>query len=57
MATRMAYHAVELLSKGIGNRVVGIRGDKIVDYDILEGLNMKKEFDHELYEISKIVSL
>lgn len=57
LATRMAYHAVELLSKGIGNRVVGIRGDKIVDYDILEGLNMKKEFDHELYEISKIVSL
>ena len=57
LATRMGCHAVDLLSKGIGNRVVGIRGDKIVDYDILEGLNMKKEFDHELYELSKIISL
>jgi 6-phosphofructokinase 1 len=57
LATRMGNHAVELLSQGIGNRVVGIRGDVIVDYDILEGLNMKKAFDHDLYEISKIVSL
>ena len=57
LATRMGFHAVELLSQGIGNRVVGIRGDVIVDYDILEGLNMKKAFDHDLYEISKIVSL
>jgi 6-phosphofructokinase 1 len=57
LATRMGNHAVELLSQGIGNRVVGIRGDVIVDYDILEGLNMKKTFDHDLYEISKIVSL
>ena len=57
LATRLGCHAVELLSQGIGNRVVGIRKDEIVDYDILEGLNMKKEFDHELYELSKIISL
>lgn len=57
LATRLGCHAIELLSQGIGNRVVGIRNEAIVDYDILEGLNMKKKFDHELYELSKIISL
>lgn len=57
LATTLGCRAIELLSQGIGNRVVGIRDDKIVDYDILEGLNMRKEFDHELYKLSKIISL
>lgn len=33
MASRMGYHAVELLDKGIGNRVVAYRESKIVDFD------------------------
>ena len=37
-ATRMGYYAVELLEKGIGNRVVGIKDSKIVDFDIQEAL-------------------
>ena len=33
-ASRMGYHAVELINKGIYNRVVATRAESIVDYDI-----------------------
>ena len=57
LASRMGYHAVQLLKEGIGNRLVCIRNNKITDCDIEEGLAMQKEFDHELYEISKVLSI
>ena len=57
VASRMGVHAVELLAKGIGNRIVARQSEKIVDFDILEGLNMQKEIDNDLLNISKILSL
>lgn len=51
MATAMGYHAVELLEKGIGNRVVGLKDNKIYDVDIQEALSMKKPFEDNLYDI------
>lgn len=57
LATRFGYHAVELLSKGVGNRVVGVKNGEVKDYDILEGLAMKQPFNYALFretmEISK----
>ena len=55
-ASRMGIRAVELLSQGIGNRVVGIRQDKIIDEDIDEALSMELKFDMDLYEEFKILS-
>ena len=55
-ATRMGMRAVELLKQGKSNRVVAIRHDDIVDFDILEGLSMKKEFNDELLNMIKILS-
>ena len=52
VASQMAYYAVELLSQGIGNRVVGMQNSKIVDFDIQEALSMKKPFEEELYHIA-----
>ena len=57
VASEMGYHAVELLSQGIGNRVVIMKDGKISDLDILEALSMPKEFDEKLYEIAKTISL
>ncbi len=57
VASRMGYHAVELLDKGIGNRVVCLKGDDIVDYDILEALKMTREFDKSLYEMANKISI
>lgn len=51
VATQMGYHAVELLEKGIGNRVVGLKDNKVYDVDIQEALSMQKPFEDELYKI------
>ena len=57
VGVREGYAAVQLLNKGIGNRVVGMNHGVIVDYDIYEALNMVKPFDKELYEIANITSI
>ncbi len=55
-ASQLGHYAVELLSKGIGNRVVGFQNNQLVDYDIQEALKMKKQFEHKLYEIANEIS-
>ena len=57
VATKMGVAAVHLLAQGIGNRVVALSGEKIVDYDIEEALTMKKDFETELYDISHEISI
>ena len=52
----MGYYAVNLLDQGIGNRVVAMRDNKIVDFDIKEALSMKKPFDENLYKIANEIS-
>ena len=52
VASQMGYYAVELLEQGIGNRVVGMQNNKIVDFDIQEALSMKKPFDEELFKMA-----
>ena len=44
VASEMGNYAVGLLEKDIGNRVVGMQDNKIVDFDIQEALNMQKSF-------------
>lgn len=57
MASRMGDHAVQLLDKGIGNRVVAFRESKIVDFDITEALDMKRVFDKDLYDMALRISI
>lgn len=57
MASEMGYYAVNLLSKGIGNRVVVMKDNKVLDYDIHEALKMKKPFEKELFEIAHTISI
>ena len=57
VASAMGHHAVELLSNGIGDRVVALQNGNIVDLDITEALNMKRVFDEELYNIAMDVSI
>lgn len=57
MASEMGHHAVELLSKGIGNRVVAYRNSQLVDDDIYEALAKNKEFEYENYEIAHKISI
>ena len=55
-ATRMGYYAVELLEQGIGNRVVGVKDNKLVDYDIQEALQMSKPYDEKLHHIAEQIA-
>lgn len=57
VASAMGHHAVELLSSGIGDRVVALQGGNIVDLDITDALNMQRVFDEELYNIAMDVSI
>ena len=50
-ATTWGFKAVMLLAEGKGNRVLAMHGDKFVDYDIQEALNMKKELDYDAYHM------
>ncbi len=56
-ASLMGYKAVELLKEGIGNRVLAMNKDDIVDYDIFEALNMKKSLNIEDYKIAHEISI
>ena len=57
VATAMGYRAVKLLQQGQGNRVVAMRDNCIVDFDITEALKMERKFDNELYQIALQVSI
>ena len=56
VASQMGYYAVDLLAQGIGNRVVGMQNNKIVDFDIQEALSMKKPFEIDLYNIARDIA-
>ncbi len=57
LAAQFGNKAVRLLNDGIGNRVVGIKDNKIIDMDIIEAVSMKKVFNYELYETLQMISM
>lgn len=57
VASRMGYHAVQLLKDGIGNRVVAIQKDEVMDFDIYEALGMKSSIDLEMYKMAMEISI
>ena len=57
LAAQFGNKAIRLLKDGIGNRVVGIHKNKIIDMDIIEAVSMKKRFNYELYETLQMISM
>lgn len=57
VASEMGYRAAKLLHEGNSNRVVVMQNGKIVDLDITEALNKKREFNMELYKIAHVISI
>lgn len=55
-ATYMGYEAVRLLSEGKTCRVVGMKGDEYVNYDINEALQMQKGLDPQTYTVMKVLT-
>ena len=56
LASKMGVKAVDLLVEGKTSRVVGIKGNEIMDMDINEALDIPRSFDEHLYDISRILS-
>ena len=56
LAAQFGNKAVRLLNEGVGNRVVGIHKNEIIDMDIIEAVSMKKKFNYELYETLQMIS-
>ena len=57
VASQMGNYAAHLLLNGVGNRVVAMQKQEIVDFDIVEALNMKKSIDLSLYQIAMEISI
>lgn len=56
VASQMGHYAIELLENGVGNRVVAMKNNKIVDFDIQEALCMTKELDMDMYNVMLDIS-
>ncbi len=57
LASRMGGRAVQLMMENKTSRVVGIKGNAIIDLDISEALLIKKEINKEMYELAKVLSI
>lgn len=57
MASRMGLHAVELLVTGAKDRAVGWSKGKIVNFDIVQALKIKKDIDEDLIKLNRILAL
>lgn len=57
IGSQMGAKAVELLNSSISNKVLGIKGSEIFYMDIKEALEIKKVFDQNTYDLTKILSI
>ena len=57
LASKLGIRAVELLKEEVGGVVVGVKGGAVVDMPIEEALSLPVQFERELYEQAKILSL
>lgn len=52
-ASMMGSYAVDLFQKGVGGRVLAVKGNDIIDIDIHEALSMKKGLDMHKYNVMR----
>jgi len=53
----MGAKAVNLLIEGKSNRAIGIKDNRLIDIDMMKALSKTKVFDHEMYNLSQILSI
>ncbi|MCC8022681.1 MAG: 6-phosphofructokinase [Clostridiales bacterium] len=57
VASQMGNYAANLVFQGIGNRVVAMQQERILDLDIFEALQMTKTLDMGLYDLEHKISI
>ena len=56
VASEMGFKAVEALLAGRKDRLVVMQKNKVIDIDLFEGLEEKKELDPDLIRMCKVMS-
>ena len=56
-ASAMGYRAIELLEKGVGSRIVGVKENRIYDIDIDEAMQLKKDINELYYKVAREISI
>ena len=56
-ASAMGYRAVCLIEEAKFNRIVGMRGETLVDYPVDEALEMTKSLDPVLIDVCNTISI
>lgn len=57
MASRMGYHAIELINSGISNRIVVTQDGAVTDIEIEEALMMEKSIDTKALDMADRLSI
>ncbi len=57
LASRLGARAVELLREGKKGRALGVSGNDVIDVDLAEALAAPSNFNRELYDLTKILSI
>ncbi|MDW7662307.1 MAG: 6-phosphofructokinase [Bacillota bacterium] len=57
LGSRMGAYAVDLLVQGKYGRAVGIKGNQMIDLSFEEALEMKKDYDRNIYELARILAI
>jgi 6-phosphofructokinase 1 len=57
LGSRMGAYAVDLLVQGKYGRAVGIKGNQMIDLSFGEALEMKKDYDRNIYELARILAI
>lgn len=57
LASMFGARAVEVLLAGKGGRAVGIRNHQVIDYDMMEAFEKLEDFDANMYQLSKELSI
>ena len=56
LASLTATKAVQLLFNDENSQAVGICGSEIIAYDLVQALEMKREFNRDIYELAEVLS-
>jgi 6-phosphofructokinase 1 len=57
LATRLGFHAVELLVQGEQGVAVGIRGNKVIHKNLQQAIEARDSLDKDLYQMAKILAV
>ncbi|MBE0449293.1 MAG: 6-phosphofructokinase [Clostridia bacterium] len=57
LGSRMGAYAVDLLLQGRFGRAVGIKGNQMIDISFDEALDMKKDYNRNIYELARILAI